>query len=131
MSKKKTETPLTVVEKDYIKLYLADLQKNKGKVTPEDFQWLAERVSKSVETVTRFANQQPEVEIEKETPQSEKPKLTPIQEMVRNNMKGKTASGRDSVSFMSEANSQLIQDIGKSGPKKSSRFDRNIYRGNK
>lgn len=123
--------PLTQVEKDYIKLYLSDLQRTKGRIDPSDFEVLAEKLGKSVETIKNFASQQPEV-IQEEAPKKAELKLTHMQETIRNTVINKTASGRSGVAVMSDAASTMIAEQNKIRPNPvTPKYERNIYRGNK
>jgi hypothetical protein len=134
MAKTVKPKPLTQVEKDYIKLYLADLMRTKGKVTPPDFDLLAEKMNKPVDIVKTFASGQAEIVVTE--PETEKPKpkskLNHIQKTIREQMKGETAGRRDNVTFMSEGTSTLIQEAAKHNPNQSAspKYESNIYRGN-
>lgn len=124
--------PLTIIEKDYIKLYLADLQRNKGRIDPIDLQFLAEKIDKPLELVKNFANRQPEVIQTPETPVEKKPQLTDMQKNIRSTIINETASKKQSVAVMSEGASVLIEEQKKVQSRPSGgKYDRAIYRGNK
>ena len=127
------KTPLTQIEKDYIKLYLSDLQRTTGKITPPDMEALAKKLNRELETITRFAAQQPELIHSEPEKTASSAVLTHIQKTIRNTILNETATGKGSkVAVMSEGASTLIAEQQKIDTRNiKSKYDRNIYRGNK
>jgi hypothetical protein len=122
---------LNTVEKEYIKLSLAEVYRTQGRINEEDFERLASKLDKPLDQVRNFANGLPDIVApEQPKPKPEK-KLTHSQQFVRNTMAQKTASGRNGITIMSDAVGAQIEDSMRNNrnPKSTTRDDC-VYRGN-
>ena len=94
---------------------------------------LAKKLNRELETITRFAAQQPELIHSEPEKTASSAVLTHIQKTIRNTILNETATGKGSkVAVMSEGASTLIAEQQKIDTRNiKSKYDRNIYRGNK